>query len=440
MKLIFASLVALLACAAFSSVALAQEGGYTAEELQRISSTKESHHFEAEVHKLMDIIINSLYSTSEIFLRELISNASDALDKLRYFAISNKDLLKDDIPLDIKIKADPEANTLTIFDTGIGMTKEELVQNLGTIARSGTMNFIKNLQNSENAGDIGQIGQFGVGFYSAFLVADRVTVHTKSPLSDKQYVWEADSQQSFSVYEDPKGNTLGRGTAIVLHLKEGEEEYLEENRLQTLVKQYSQFIDFPIYLWASHEETVEKEIDENSDEEADDSMDIEEDEESEEEELSTIVVHDWERMNNLKPIWTRKASDIEEEEYNEFFHALSKGVDDPMAYTHFKAEGDINFKALLFVPPRAPHNLLDTVDNTRDVKLYVKRVFITDDFAEVIPRYLSFLKGVIDSDDLQLNVSREMLQQTKLLKAMQKKVHDYSCISQMIFEVRAFCK
>jgi len=392
------------------------------------AAAEETFAFEAEVHKLMDIIINSLYSNVEIFLRELISNASDALDKIRYQSLQDSSLAGD-IPFEIRIRADEEGQVLSIQDTGIGMTREELVQNLGTIARSGTSNFLNNLQSSETA-DLGLIGQFGVGFYSAFLVADRVVVHTKSPHSDTQWVWDANSQKEYRVYEDPAGNTLGRGTLIELHIKDDQTEFLDADLLRTLVGKYSEFIDFPIFLWDSFEEEVpvEGEEEDSTDEEDDDDLNVNEDaedfEDAEEQEPETMTVTrwEWDQVNNIKPIWTRKSNTVEEEEYTNFYQSLSRTTDEPLAHTHFSAEGDVSFKALLYVPARAPQNLFEAENTRRDVKLYVKRVFITDDFAEVVPRYLNFLKGVVDSDDLRLNVSRETLQHNKVLKSIRKKL------------------
>ena len=391
------------------------DAGYSAEELKVIEATRENHSFEAEVNKLMGIIINSLYSNSEIFLRELISNASDALDKIRYKSITDKSILDSNPDLNIKIKADPEAKTLTITDAGVGMKKEELVNNLGTIAQSGTANFIKS---ASNEADLGLIGQFGVGFYSAFLVADRVEVHSKSNDSDKQYVWDASSQTTYTVYEDPKQD-LGRGTSIVLHIKESAMEYLEESRLRTLVSQYSEFIDFPIYLWSSHVEEVEPEVTADDD---DDDMDVEDVDDDEEPELQKVTVWDYERVNDLKPLWARKPSEISDEDYNNFYKGFAEDTQDPLAHEHFSAEGDINFRGLLYIPSKPPAGLYDSVDKKTGLKLYVKRVFITDDFSEIIPRYLSFIKGIVDSDDLPLNVSREMLQKNRLLTAMKKKL------------------
>jgi heat shock protein beta len=394
-----------------------ENDGYTADELKVIETTREHHTFQTEVNKLMDILINSIYSSSDVFLRELISNAADALDKIRYKSISDPSQLDSNPSLEIRIKVDQEHRTITISDTGVGMTRQELIDNLGTIAQSGTTNFLNSLKNNEGTVDLGLIGQFGVGFYSAFLVADRVTVHSKSNDDSKQYIWDASSQREYQVYVDPKQD-LGRGTTIVLHVKESTPEFLNEAKLKSLVKQYSEFIDFPIYVWASHEEEVEAAEDTDLGEE----IDIQDVEEGAKEEKKKVTVWGWERVNELKPLWYRKPADITEDEYFSFYKAVFHDTSDPIAHLHFNAEGDINFKSILFVPSRAPSNLYDLTEKKTDMKLYVKRVFITDDFSEIIPRYLSFIKGVVDSDDLPLNVNRELLQKNKLLKIMKKKL------------------
>jgi len=252
------------------------DNGYSADELKVIESTREHHTFQTEVNKLMDILINSIYSSSDVFLRELISNAADALDKIRYRAISDPSQLDSNPNLEIRIKVDREHGTITISDSGIGMTRQELIDNLGTIAQSGTTNFLNNLKDASGSVDLGLIGQFGVGFYSAFLVADRVIVHSKSNDDAKQYIWDASSQREYQVYVDPKQD-LGRGTTIVLHIKESASDFLNEAKLKSLVKQYSEFIDFPIYLWASHEEEVADEAEKDTDlEEQIDVQDVEE--------------------------------------------------------------------------------------------------------------------------------------------------------------------
>jgi len=413
---------------------------FSEEERAKLEASGKKYQFDAEVGRLMNIIINSLYSNANVFLRELISNASDALDKARFASLTDSEYLGATAELEVRIRADPELRTLTITDTGVGMTRDELVQNLGTIARSGTTEFAKALA---NGGDMSLIGQFGVGFYSAFLVADRVTVTSKNNEDAKQWVWDSTSDATFTVAEDPRGNTLGRGTQIVLHLKEGEDfdELLDAAHVRSLAKHYSEFIDFPIYLWSSHEETVtvEKPTDatdedqEAQEDEAEDSeLAVEEDEdeweddedegEDEDEDVQTITVWDWERINDTKPIWTRAKEDITEEDYTKFYKALSKDLQDPLDYIHFQGEGDVNFKSILYIPTEPPQGMFDAkAADVSKLRLYVRRVFISEDFAS-LPKYLSFLRGVVDSDDLPLNVSRELLQQSRILASIRKKL------------------
>jgi heat shock protein beta len=389
----------------------------------------EKHEFQAEVSRVMKIIINSLYKSKDIFLRELVSNASDALDKLRFFAIEHPEVLKEYPDLKIEVKADKQKGTLTIRDTGVGMTKEELRKNLGTIAKSGTADFVSALE--QNKADVGLIGQFGVGFYSSFLVADTVTVTSKSN-KDKQYIWESNANQSFTIAEDPR-NHLNRGTEITLYLKQDAQEYLSQERLNALLARYSEFINFPIYLW-SHKVEREK-VAEESDAEAkgetkpaaddDDELSVEDIEEKERLKTTTVAkdVYEWTQMNTNKPVWMRSPKEVTEEEYADFFKSYAKDYQPPMQHIHFRAEGDIDFKALLFVPPRAPHNFLQNMrDVTSPIKLYVRRVFITDENIELLPRWLNFIVGLVDSDDFPLNVSRETLQQSKLLRKIKAKL------------------
>uniref|UniRef100_A0A672ZA40 Histidine kinase/HSP90-like ATPase domain-containing protein n=1 Tax=Sphaeramia orbicularis TaxID=375764 RepID=A0A672ZA40_9TELE len=380
----------------------------------------EKHAFQAEVNRMMKLIINSLYKNKEIFLRELISNASDALDKIRLLSLTNEDAL-----------SDKEKNMLHITDTGIGMTKEELVRNLGTIAKSGTSEFLNKMTEMQSEGQSTSelIGQFGVGFYSAFLVADKVIVTSKHN-NGTQHIWESDSNQ-FSVIEDPRGDTLGRGTTITLVMKEEATDYLELETIKNLVRKYSQFINFPIYVWASKTETVEEPIEEDAEEPekeaAEDEAEVEEEDEDKDKPKTKKVektVWDWELMNDIKPIWQRPAKEVEEDEYKAFYKTFSKDSDDPIAHIHFTAEGEVTFKSILFVPNAAPRGLFDEYGSKKNdyIKLFVRRVFITDDFNDMMPKYLNFIKGVVDSDDLPLNVSRETLQQHKLLKVIRKKL------------------
>ncbi|XP_068210577.1 endoplasmin isoform X1 [Palaemon carinicauda] len=404
--------------------------GLNVAQIKEMRERAEKHVFQAEVNRMMKLIINSLYRNKEIFLRELISNASDAIDKIRLLSLTDKEELASNPELAIRIKADKDNHILHITDSGIGMTKNELVNNLGTIAKSGTSEFFSKMQesatSSDEAGDL--IGQFGVGFYSAFLVADSVVVTSKHN-SDKQHVWESDSAE-FSVVEDPRGDTLKRGTTVSLHLKEEAYDFVEVDTVKGLIKKYSQFINFPIYLWESKTEEVEEPLDEDEAAAEEDKV-VEEDEEGkveeEEEKPKTKTVSkttwDWVLVNDAKPIWTRKPNEIEDEEYNEFYKTLSKDTKEPLAKTHFIAEGEVTFKSLLFVPEVQPSESFNKYGTRTDnIKLYVRRVFITDDFQDMMPNYLSFIRGIVDSDDLPLNVSRETLQQHKLLKVIKKKL------------------
>ncbi|XP_038054130.1 endoplasmin-like [Patiria miniata] len=405
--------------------------GLNVAQMKELRESAEKHVFQAEVNRMMKLIINSLYRNKEIFLRELISNASDALDKIRLLSLTDKSALDATEELVIKIKADKDNHMLHITDTGIGMTKKDLITNLGTIAKSGTSEFFEKLTevNSNDAGDL--IGQFGVGFYSSFLVADTVIVTSKHN-EDKQYIWESNAGE-FTVTEDPRGDTLKRGTTVSLHLKEEAYDFLEPDTIEKLVKKYSQFINFPIYLWSSKTETVEEPVEDEDEEEPtekpegeDDDVEVEDEEEKEPKRKTKSVektTWDWVLMNVNKPIWTRQAKEITDEEYNEFYKSFTKASDEPLAKTHFTAEGEVTFKSILFVPPTAPPQMFADYGKKFDhISLFVRRVFITHDFEDMMPKYLNFVKGVVDSDDLPLNVSREMLQQHKLLKVIKKKL------------------
>lgn len=404
-------------------------------EYAKMRERAEKFEFQAEVDRMMKMIINSMYKNKDIFLRELISNASDALDKIRVLALTMANLLEQLPELSIRIRADKENNLLHITDTGLGMTKEELISNLGTIAKSGTAEFLK--KNAENPDlSIAQlndlIGQFGVGFYSAFLAADRVVVTSKSYQSNSsQYIWESDSK-SFTINEDPRGDTLKRGTQITLHLKNEAKDFLDEENLKRLITKYSQFINFPIYLWNKRTEQVEEPIEEDEtkaaaeeDKKADDEANIEEvkDETAPKTKKVDKTVWDYELVNVAKPIWTRKAEEINDEQYNEFYKSITKDSQNPLAKIHFTAEGEVTFKALLYVPQANPADTFNKYGTRTDsIRMYVRRVFITDNFEDMLPNYLNFIRGVIDSDDLPLNVSRETLQQHKLLKIIKKKL------------------
>lgn len=411
----------------------------------------ETFEFEAEVHRMLDIVVNSLYQNKDVFLRELISNASDALDKVRFLALTKPEFMEGKPELEVRIEYDEDAKTLTVRDSGIGMTHDDLVKNLGTVARSGTTKFIEAM--GEGSADMGMIGQFGVGFYSTFLVADKVTVASKHPESDAQYVWESvNGSSEFFVAKDPRGNTLGRGTEITLHLKEDAEEYAAGDRVRNLAKYYSEFVMHPIHLRTSKMEEVEvedeeeegeaeekkegeegeaeeeKEGEEGEEKKEEDDLEIDEEEEAEEKpkETKEVLTHSWEEVNTEQAIWTRSKEEITDEEYQGFWKkSLSKSaMSDAKSWIHFNAEGNINFKSILYLPDEVPPSLMQgnfDMERKGGLKLYVRKVLISDEF-ELMPKYLSFIKGVVDSDDLPLNVNRETLQESKIIKVISKKL------------------
>ncbi|KAB5544703.1 hypothetical protein DKX38_012815 [Salix brachista] len=392
-------------------------------EKEATDTSGEKFEYQAEVSRLMDLIVHSLYSHKEVFLRELVSNASDALDKLRFLSVTEPSLLGDAGDLEIRIRPDPDNGTITIIDTGIGMTKEELVDCLGTIAQSGTSKFLKALKENKDVGaDNGLIGQFGVGFYSAFLVAEKVVVSTKSPKSDKQHVWESEADSSSYVIKeetDPE-KLLRRGTQITLYLREDDKyEFSDPVRIQGLVKNYSQFVAFPIYTWVEKSRTVEVEEEEEKKGE-----EVPEGEKKKTKKTKTEKYWDWELANETKPIWMRNPKEVEKDEYQEFYKKTFNEFLDPLAYAHFTTEGEVEFRSVLYIPGMGPLNNEDIMNpKTKNIRLYVKRVFISDDFdGELFPRYLSFVRGVVDSDDLPLNVSREILQESRIVRIMRKRL------------------
>ncbi len=370
--------------------------------------------FTSDVGRVMDLIINSLYSDRDIFLRELVSNAADACDKKRFLSITEEgDVQKPEI----RIRANADDNTLTIEDSGVGMTRDELINNLGKIAQSGTRAFVQAL--GEGTADVNLIGQFGVGFYSAYLVANKVTVVTKSMQpGSKAYRWESEADSSYTITEAEQDSISAEsGTKLILHLKDDSSAYLEASKIEELLQRYSEFIEFPISVWK--ETTEYKRV---PDEEANKDL-----EEGEEPKMKTVpeTKEGYETVNNQKPIWLRPPREVTEEEYQDFYKsAFRSSYDIPMKYSHFVLEGQVECKAILYIPGMLPFELSKDMfdENSRNIRLYVKRVFINDQFDDLLPRWLKFVKGVVDSNDLPLNVSREILQKSKVLSIINKRL------------------
>ena len=355
-----------------------------------VDASKETLEFQTEARQILHLMTHSLYSNKEIFLRELVSNASDACDKLRFEALGNDSLYDGDTDLSIHVDFDEDAKTITITDNGIGMSRQEVIDNVGTIASSGTKKFLEAMS-GDQAKDAQMIGQFGVGFYSSFIVADKVTLETRraGAAADEAVRWESDGEGSFSLENIEKDQ---RGTKVILHLKEGEAEFASPYRLKTIIKQYSDHISIPVMM-------TEEELDDEGNPKKDDGGN---------------VVTKEERVNSASALWARDKSDISDEEYNEFYKHVSLDFADPLSWIHSKVEGNQSYTSLLYVPTNPPFDLFDR-EHKRGVKLYVKRIFIMDDAEHLMPNYLRFVKGVIDSDDLPLNVSREILQQNKVI-------------------------
>ena len=340
---------------------------------------RENLSFQAEVSKLLDLVANSLYSEREIFLRELISNSADACEKLRYQSVSQKNLLKDEKDLKINIRVSKKKKLIEIEDNGIGMTKKELIDNLGTIARSGTSKFIEAMKNKKE-GDISAIGQFGVGFYSSYMVSDKVEVLSKDAEYSEVNLWTSNGKENYSIESSKKNK---RGTCISLYIKKDADEFLDSFRLRSIITKYSNYIPFPIYL---------KDLDDKEKEE---------------------------KINEGSPLWLKDKKDIKEEDYKQFYNNVSFNFDEPLKTIHYNAEGVISYKALLFLPTNQPMDLFNT-ERKNKIKLYVQKVFITDECEDIIPNWLRFIPGVVDSQDISLNISREMLQNNPIITKIKK--------------------
>lgn len=366
------------------------------------STGTETHGYQAEVTKMLDILVHSLYTNKAIFLRELISNANDALDKARIRLLTNphEPVNKDGNHPSLEIFVRQDSDQIIVMDGGIGMTKDELQNNLGTLGRSGTKTFQEHLRSSGDSGS-NLIGQFGVGFYSVFLVAEKVRVASKHDDSDKQWVWESTGSGEYTIYEDPRGNTLGRGTEVILTLKDDTEDFRNENMLRKEIFGFSAFVQYPIYLYEVMPipEGLPKEaLDERG------------------------MYRQYKRVNDVPPVWFRPIGSVSDHDYSYYYKSTTGDFHEPMYWSHFKVEGAVDFTSLLYIPSVADREDFSEDLNLRNIKLFVRRVFISDDFRNLLPRYLNFVKGIIDSDDLPLNVSREQLQESRILLIIRRKL------------------
>jgi len=365
----------------------------------------ETYAFSADINQLLSLIINAVYSNKEVFIRELISNASDALNKVRYESLKNPSYLDNENNLEIKISFDKANKILKIRDTGIGMVKDELINNLGTIANSGTKKFLESI--ADMAGNGSQfIGQFGVGFYSGYLVANKIVVISKHN-DDEQYLWESNGNGTFDIQRDDTDYQLKRGSILMLHLKDEMTEYLEDSKISELIKKHNQFIEFPIYVETQKTREVE----------------LEPAEEGKETQKVNETYFEYDQINKDKPIWCRNVKDVTEDEYSDFYKSMTGDYDTYLDVSHFTIEGQVEFKGLLYIPKRSPIDLFDGQTKRKGmIKLYSRKVFITDDCEDLLPEYLKFVRGVIETEDIPLNISRETLQQNKIIKIIGKNI------------------
>jgi molecular chaperone HtpG len=391
--------------------------------------------FQAEINQLLSLIIGSFYSNKDVFLRELVSNAVDALDKQRHSSLVHG-TPHPGLELCVRVRGDADARTLVVEDSGVGMTEADLVKNLGTIAHSGTRAFMEALK--EGKADVSLIGQFGVGFYSAFLVADRVTVYSKHDDSPAAYRWDSDAGGTFTVAAadagaDPLAADLPRGTRVVLRLKDDMADYASEGKVREIIKTHSQYAGYPIYVLAkrTREEEEEEEVRAAADDAAKEGEgegegevdDISVSKDEKKKRKRTVVYHEYDHVNKIKPVWQRRPDEVDDADHEALFKSLSNDWQPPLGVKHFEADGQVQFKAVLYVPRNSPVDLFQTtMKKKRNVRLYVKRVFVSDMADDLVPDYLNFVHGIVDSDDLPLNVSREMLQQNRIMKTIKKTV------------------